>query len=60
MYLDITENMLNLKKFLKIRDTRPEFEPVRERGAVGIPCIYVDDGEALYFGVEGIDFETLK
>lgn len=43
VYMDITGNLLFLKKFLKLRE-HPDFSPVRERGQIGIPCIVREDG----------------
>ena len=44
-FLDITQELQNLKEFLKIRDTNPLFQEVKENGGIGIPCIIKDDGE---------------
>lgn len=49
LYLDITENMLNLKAFLKYRDNNPEFEGIRGTGTVGLPCIVINKGEQIFF-----------
>lgn len=49
VYMDITESMLNLKMFLKYRDTRPEFQKIKEEGRVGLPCIIVNNGEYILF-----------
>ena len=43
VYMDITANLLFLKKFLKLRED-PAFAPVQERGQIGIPCILREDG----------------
>lgn len=43
-YLDFSENLRNLKEFLKIRDASALFDEVRERGSIGIPCIVEEDG----------------
>lgn len=54
--VDITSGMFQLKQFLKLRDTRPEFEAVKEKGQVGVPCLVVDRGEKLYFDLpENLD-----
>jgi len=58
MYIDITESMRNLKIYLKLRDTRPEFDEIKEKGRVGIPLIIVGNGEKLIF--EQPDLEELK
>lgn len=41
--------MLNLKKFLKYRDTYEEFKEIKETGKVGLPCIVVNNGEEIIF-----------
>ncbi len=44
LHLDIGEKLLYLKQFLKLRDGNELFEPVRQRGQIGIPCIVREDG----------------
>lgn len=44
-FLDITEELQNLKEFLKIRDTNSIFQEVKENGGIGIPCILKVNGE---------------
>ncbi len=58
VYLDISESLSNLKAFLKYRDSRPEFDDIRESGRVGIPCIVVNKGERVFF--YEIDIEQLR
>lgn len=58
VYLDISENLFNLKVFLKYRDSRPEFNQIKESGRVGIPCIVVNKGERVLF--DKIDIEQLR
>ena len=41
-YVDITDSMLQLKNFLKIRDHNDSHAEVRESGRVGIPTLFVD------------------
>ncbi len=45
VYLSITESLLAMKQFLKLRESREEFEPIRQRGQIGIPCILEKDGK---------------
>lgn len=47
-YKDITKNTANLKEFLALRDTRPEFQSVREEGGIGIPCFVREDGSLTF------------
>lgn len=42
-YLDICEKLQNMKDFLALRDKNALFDPVREAGKIGIPCIVSDD-----------------
>lgn len=58
-YVEITGGMFPLKKFLKLRDTHPDFESVRAEGRVGIPCIEVDD-QHVFFDPRALDFNWLK
>lgn len=48
LYLDIGEKLLYLKQFLKIRDENQLFEPIRQRGQIGIPCILKEDGSVTF------------
>ena len=43
-YLDFSDDLANLKEFLKLRDTLPVFEAARREGKIGIPCIVRADG----------------
>lgn len=51
LYMDITENLGDMKKFLKFRDSRPEFEPIKFAGNIGIPLI-IDEEKNIYFNKE--------
>lgn len=48
-YIDITDSMRNLKIYLSLRDTRPEFEEIKRAGRVGVPFIMINNGEKLIF-----------
>jgi len=41
--------MVQLKQFLKLRDTRPEFDEIKAAGRVGLPCIVINGGEQILF-----------
>lgn len=43
-YFDFSENLMNLKEFLRIRDTEPLFAEAKQEGYIGIPCILREDG----------------
>lgn len=47
-YLDFAVSLRNLKGFLDIREKNPEFDAVRERGSIGIPCIIREDGSVTF------------
>ena len=49
VYLDVSEGMLNLKMFLKYRDHYKEFDEIKKKGSIGLPCIVVNDGERIIF-----------
>ena len=42
--IDIGKQASSLKEFLTLRDTHPEFNKVRQRGNIGIPCFIKEDG----------------
>jgi glutaredoxin-related protein len=48
-YIEITDSIRNLKIYLKLRDTRPEFDEIKRIGRVGIPFIMIDNGERFIF-----------
>jgi glutaredoxin-related protein len=43
-FFDICTELLNLKKFLQIRDVNPVFDRVKADAGIGIPCIVLEDG----------------
>ena len=43
-FMDFSDDISNLKEFLKIRDSSPLFENIRNSGRIGIPCLVKDDG----------------
>lgn len=43
-FADFDKDLKFLKEFLKIRDESALFDPVREAGSIGIPCIVENDG----------------
>lgn len=43
-FLDFSEELVNLKTFLSIRDREPIFDSARKEGYIGIPCIVKEDG----------------
>lgn len=47
VYMDITGNLMFLKKFLKLRE-EPAFDAIREKGQIGIPCIVREDGSLTF------------
>ena len=55
LYLDITENLANMKKFLKARDNMKEFDEVKEEGRIGIPALILGDNERAI-----LDIDVLK
>ena len=46
--IDIGESPRNLKEFLRLRDTNPAFDRVKERGTIGIPCFVQEDGPIVF------------
>lgn len=58
VYIDITGSMLGLKKYLKLRDLRPEYEEIKAAGRVGIPCVEIEG--KLFFKEDDLDIEWIK
>ena len=48
VYLNISENLMFLKKFLKLRDDNELFADIRKAGKIGIPCIQRQDGSITF------------
>ena len=46
--IDIGEHVMNLKQFLALRDNSPEFEVIRQKGSVGVPCFVFEDGRIVF------------
>ena len=57
-YIDITDSTRNLKIYLKLRDSRPEFDEIKNIGRIGIPFIMIGNGEKLIF--EQPELEALR
>lgn len=47
-FVDFAEKTANLKAFLKLRDSSPLFDSVRQEGGIGIPCIQREDGSITF------------
>ena len=54
-YVDVTAGLAHLKKFLNLRDNRPEFDAVKAEGKIGIPCFVVDDKDLYIMLPEDLD-----
>jgi glutaredoxin-related protein len=54
-FIDITDSMRNLKIYLKLRDTRSEFEEAKKLGRVGIPFIMIGNGEKFIMDEPNLD-----
>jgi len=50
-YVEITKSMGNLGTFLKYRDNHASFKEIKEKGRIGLPCIIINDGEKIIFGM---------
>jgi len=51
-YVDITDSMLQLKNYLKVRDHNDSHADVRESGRVGIPTLSVDGNTFTVLGAD--------
>ena len=52
LYLDITENLASMKKFLKARDNMKEFDEVKDEGRIGIPSLILGDNERAILDID--------
>ncbi|WP_421778006.1 glutaredoxin [Fenollaria sporofastidiosus] len=52
LYLDITENLANMKKFLAARDTMKEFDIVKDEGRIGIPSLILGNNERAILDID--------
>ena len=43
-FCDFSDDLAHLKAFLKIRDSEPVFEAVKQEGKIGIPCLVDESG----------------
>ena len=43
-FCDLSKDLRSLKEFLKLRDSDPLYDAVRETGSIGIPTILLPDG----------------
>lgn len=46
-FVEITENVQNLREFLALRDNRPELAAAKAEGRICIPCFLLEDGSIL-------------
>jgi glutaredoxin-related protein len=58
--MDITENLLFLKMFLKYRDNNAAFNEIKEKGSIGIPCILINEVEKFFFCQDTLNLNELK
>lgn len=47
-YVDITSDILKLKEFLILRDTREEFKEYKEQGFVCVPALLMENGKFIF------------
>lgn len=59
-YMNISEDLMNLKVFLKYRDNSPEFKKIKEKGRIGVPCVMVNNGEKFFFDQESLNLDELR
>lgn len=48
-FIEITENIQNLKEFIIFRDEREEFDEAKAEKYINIPCLVKEDGEILFY-----------
>lgn len=53
-YRDIMRSIVRLKEFLALRDSREEFDKIKEQKIVGIPCFHLIDEDKISFDVDEV------
>ena len=43
-FCDFSDDLRHLKEFLKLRDSLPIFDELKQQGKIGIPCLLHADG----------------
>lgn len=59
-YVDITENMFNLKQFLKYRDRSEAFDDIKRKNRVGLPAIMINNGQTFFFSMDEENLDELR
>lgn len=54
-YRSISECVANLREFLALRDSRPEFAEIRREGRIGVPCFLRPDGSLCFDPAEVLE-----
>lgn len=58
-YIDITEDTGKMKEFLRLRDSRKEYESIKQEGRIGIPTFLFNDGR-ISFNLYELNFDDIK
>ena len=59
LYMEFSDNIGYLKRFLTLRDTNPIFDEVKENHWVGVPCFQFQDG-SLSLDIDEVVRKKLK
>jgi len=59
-YVDINDSMFNLKRFLKYRDNKEEFDEIKRKNRVGIPVVMINNGQKFFFKVTEEELDELR
>lgn len=57
-FRDMAEGVPQVKEFILLRETRKEFDKIKDAGYLGIPCVVINDGEKVLF--EDLSLDELK
>lgn len=58
--MNISEELMSLKIFLKYRDNSPAFKEIKEKGRIGVPCVMVNNGEKFFFDQDSLNLDELR
>ena len=52
-FRNFDDSVASLKEFVRLRDSRAEFDEAKKNGSLGIPCFVTEEGK-IYFEIESV------
>ncbi|MEG1913044.1 MAG: glutaredoxin [Cloacibacillus sp.] len=47
-FRNFDDSIANLKEFVRLRDSRAEFDEAKKNGSIGIPCFVTEEGKVCF------------